>query len=112
MEESEASRAQQKTGQVRLPGVTGNTPAPTVVNNNGAALAPVSVKVKGDQGTLLSSRQAMLATTNFVYEGGDQRSPLAAALAYDEMQSMRSSNRRTTFANLWDVCLTVFLYCS
>ena len=29
MEESEASRAQQRAGQVRLPGVAGNTPAPT-----------------------------------------------------------------------------------
>ena len=36
VEKSGASRAQQQTGQVRLPGVTGNTstPAPTAVNNN------------------------------------------------------------------------------
>ena len=38
MEGSGASRAQQQIGQVRLPGVTGNTPAPTPGNNNGAAL--------------------------------------------------------------------------
>ena len=53
MEESRASRAQQPTAQVRLlPGVTGNTPAPTAVNNSGAALASVSVKFMGGQDTL------------------------------------------------------------
>ena len=52
MEESRASRAPPQTGQVRLPSVTGNTPAPTAaVNNNGAALASVSVNVMGGQGT-------------------------------------------------------------
>ena len=71
MEESGASRrAQQQTGQVRLPGVTGILPAPTAVNNDGSALASVSVNVMGGQGTLPSSRQAMAATTSsFVYEG-------------------------------------------
>ena len=67
---SGASRAQQQTGQVRLPGVTGNTSASTAVNNYGVALASVSVNVMGGQGTLPSSSQAMTATTsNFVYEG-------------------------------------------
>ena len=70
MEESGASRAQQQTGQVRLPGVTGNIPAPTAVNNDGAALTSFSVNVMGGQGTLPSSRQAMADTiSNFVYEG-------------------------------------------
>ena len=70
MDESGASCAQQQTGRVRLPGVTGTTPAPTDVNNNGAALASASVYVMGGaRDTLLSSRQAMAATTsNFVYE--------------------------------------------
>ena len=58
------------TGQIRLPGVTGNTQAPTAVNNNGATLASTSVNVMGGQGTLPSSTRAMAATTsNFVYEG-------------------------------------------
>ena len=35
MEEGGASRAQHQTGQVRLPGVTGNTPAPTAVGLSG-----------------------------------------------------------------------------
>ena len=35
------------------------TPAPTAVNNNGAALASVSVNVIGGQGTLPYSKQAM-----------------------------------------------------
>ena len=53
-----------------LPGVTGNTPAPTAVNNNGTALASISVNVIGGQGTLPSSRQTVTATTsNFVNEG-------------------------------------------
>ena len=72
MEESGASRAQQQTVQVRLPGVTGNTPAPTAVNNNtgGAALASVSVNVMVGQDTQPSSSQAMAATiSNFVDEG-------------------------------------------
>ena len=70
MEESGASRAQQQTDQVRLPGVTGNAPAPTAVNNDGAALTPISVNVMRGQGPMLFSRQAMAATTsNFVYEG-------------------------------------------
>ena len=62
MEESRASLAQQQTGQVRLPGVTGNTPAPTavrlpgvtgnttaptIVNNNGAALGFVGRYIAG-----------------------------------------------------------------
>ena len=51
--------------------MTGNTPAPTAaVNNNGAALASVSVNVMRGQGILPSSRQAMAVTTSyFVYEG-------------------------------------------
>ena len=49
MEKNGASRAQQETGQIRLPGVTGNTPAPTAGNNIGAALASVSVNVIGGQ---------------------------------------------------------------
>ena len=66
-----ASRAQQQTGSVRVPGMTVNTPAPTAVNNNGAALASVSMKVMGEQGTLPYSRQAMAATTsNYVNEQG------------------------------------------
>ena len=70
MEESGASRAQQQTCQIRLPGVIGNTPAPTAVNNNGAALASVSVNVMGGQGAISSSRQTMAATiSNFAYEG-------------------------------------------
>ena len=72
MEESRASRAPPQTGQVRLPSVTGNTPAPTAVNNNGAALASVSVNVVGGQRTMPSSSQAMAATTSyyyFVYKG-------------------------------------------
>ena len=52
MEVNGAPLAQQQTGQVRLPGVTGNNPAPTAVNNNGADLASVSVNVMGGQGTL------------------------------------------------------------
>ena len=54
-----------------MPGLTGNTPAPTAaVNNNGAVLASVSVNVMRGQGTLPSSRQAMAATTSyFVYAG-------------------------------------------
>ena len=59
MEKNGASRAQQQTGQIRLPGVTGNTPAPTAGNNIGAALPSVSLNVIGGQGTLPSSRQAM-----------------------------------------------------
>ena len=70
MEESGALRAQQQTGQVGLPGVTGNILAPTASNNNGAALASASVNVMGAQDTLPSSSQATAATTrNFVYEG-------------------------------------------
>ena len=70
MEESGASRAQQQTCQVRLPGVTGNTPAPTAVNNNAAALAAVSVNVMKGQSTMPSSSHVMAATTsNFVHEG-------------------------------------------
>ena len=38
--ENGASRAQQHTGQVRLPGITANTPAPTAVNNNGEWCCP------------------------------------------------------------------------
>ena len=38
--ENGASRAQQHTGQVRLPGITANTPAPTAVNNNGESCCP------------------------------------------------------------------------
>ena len=69
MKESGASRAQQ-TCHVRLSGVTGNTPPPIAVNNNGAALASASVNVMGGQDTLPSSSQAMATTTsNFVYEG-------------------------------------------
>ena len=55
--------AQQQTGQVRLPGVTGNTntPAPTTVNNDSsAALVSASMNVVGGQGTLTSSSHAML----------------------------------------------------
>ena len=67
--ESGASHAQQQTGQVRLPGVTGNTPVPSAVNNNGAALASTSVNVAGRQDSQSSSSQAMAATTsNFVHE--------------------------------------------
>ena len=69
--------------------MTGNTPAPTAVNTNRATLASVAVNIMGGQGILPSSKQAMAATSNFVYEGGDQRSPMydmAAALAYDERQ--------------------------
>ena len=70
MKDRGASRAQQQTGQVRLPGVTGNIPASTAVNNDGVALASVSVNDIEGQGTLPSSRHAMVATTsNFVYEG-------------------------------------------
>ena len=69
MEKNGASRAQQQTGQIRLPGVTGNTPAPIAGNNFGAALASVSLNVIGGQGTLPSSRQAMATTTSrSVYE--------------------------------------------
>ena len=69
MEESGASCAQPQTCQVRLPRVTGNTPAPTAVKNNSAALAPVSVNIIGGQGTMPPSRQAMAATTKyFVYK--------------------------------------------
>ena len=118
MEESGASHAQQQTGNVRLPGVTGNTPASTAVrvpgvtgntpaptavrlpgvtgnttaptttttvNNNGAdALRSVSVNVMGGRGTLISSKQATPATTNFARESRDTRSPMAAALAFDQ----------------------------
>ena len=52
--------------------MAGNSPAPNAVNDNGAALAfaSESVNVKRGRGTLLSSSQAMAATTNnFVYEG-------------------------------------------
>ena len=51
VEESGASHAEQQTGQVRLPGVTGNTPAPNAANNNGAALATASRNVMGGQAT-------------------------------------------------------------
>ena len=69
MEKNGASRAQQQTGQIRLPGVTGNTPAPTAGNNIGAALPSVSLNVIGGQGNLPSSRQAMATTTSSsVYE--------------------------------------------
>ena len=47
-EESEASRAQQQTGKVRLPGVTGNTQAPTVVGLPGVTEntpAPTTVRL-------------------------------------------------------------------
>ena len=72
MEESGALRAQQHARRVWLPGVTGNTPAPTVVNKNGSALASDSVNVMGGQGTIPSPRQAMAATTSyFVYEGAN-----------------------------------------
>ena len=47
VEESGRSRTQQQAGQVRLPGVTRNTPAPAAVNNNGAAQA-FSVNVIGE----------------------------------------------------------------
>ena len=70
MEESRASRAQLQTGQVRLPDVTANIPAPTAVNNNCATLAYVWADVMGGQGSLPSSKQAMATTTgNFAYEG-------------------------------------------
>ena len=48
MEESEASRAQQQTGKVRLPGVTGNTQAPTAVrlpDVTGNTPAPTTVRL-------------------------------------------------------------------
>ena len=53
--------------------MTGNISAPTAaVNNNGAALASVSVNIVEGQDPLPSSRQAMAATTcNFVYEGAN-----------------------------------------
>ena len=71
MEESRASRAPSQTGQVRLSSVAGNTPALTAVNNNGAALASVSMNVMRGQGTVPPTSQAMAATTSyyFVYEG-------------------------------------------
>ena len=70
MEGGGASRAQQQTDHVRLRGVTGNTPLPTAVNSNSAALAFVSVHAMGGQDTLPSSRQAMTATTsNFAFKG-------------------------------------------
>ena len=50
MKKSGASRAQPQTGQVRLPRVTGNTPAPTAVNNNDVSLASVSITFMGVQG--------------------------------------------------------------
>ena len=70
VEESGATPAKQQTGQVRLPGVTGNTPAPTAaVKYYSAALASASANVIGGQGTLPSSSQAMAVTTsNFVCE--------------------------------------------
>ena len=61
MEESGASRAQQQTCLSRLPSVTETIPALTVVNNNCATLASVSVDVMGGQGIMSSSRQAMAA---------------------------------------------------
>ena len=38
------------------------------------------------RGTLISSKQAMPATSNFARETGDTRSPMAVALAFDERQ--------------------------
>ena len=50
--------------------MTGNTPAPTAVNNYDAALASILMNAIRGQDTLLSSREAMAATTsNSVYEG-------------------------------------------
>ena len=70
MEESGASRAQQQIGQIRFPGATGTTPAPTAVNNYGTALASVSVNVMGGGRPSAIFWQGMAATTsNFVYEG-------------------------------------------
>ena len=40
----------------------------------------------GGRGTLISSKQAMPATTSFARESGDTRSPMAMALAFDERQ--------------------------
>ena len=68
MEKSGASCAQQQTASVRLLSVTGNIPAPTAVNKNGAALTSVAVNFMGGQGTLSSSRQAVPVTTNVVHE--------------------------------------------
>ena len=48
MEESGGSRAQQQTGKVRLPGVTGSTPAPTVARLPGVTgntPAPTTVRL-------------------------------------------------------------------
>ena len=53
IEESGASRAQQQTGKVRLPGVTGNTPAPTVARLPGVTgntPAPTAVRLPGVTG--------------------------------------------------------------
>ena len=72
--------------------MTGNTPAPTPVNNNGAALASVSVNVLGGQGTLPSSRQAMAAiTSNLVDESASiAQEHIERDAAYDFSLSTRS----------------------
>ena len=64
--ENGALRAQQQTGQVRLPGVTRNTPAATAVNNTSAALASVSANVSYG-----GKRHSLPSSSNyyFVFEG-------------------------------------------
>ena len=52
--------------------MTGNTPAPTAVNNNCAALASVSVNVMNEgtrHSAILQAGHGRHTTSNFVYEG-------------------------------------------
>ena len=63
--ETGALRAQQQTGQVRLPGVTGNNPAAAAVNNTGVALASVSSNVSWRDKALSAILQQQLTTTLF-----------------------------------------------
>ena len=108
---SSSRASKEQTCQVRLPGVTGKSPAPTAVNNNGAALASVSVNVMGGQGTMPSSRQAMAATSsNFVYEGSSiaqehtERDAAVKVLRLHMSAACRAPSLRCR-----DVCLTVLL---
>ena len=107
MEENGAPRAQQQTGQVWLPGITVNTPAPTAaINDNGAALASVSVNVMGGQGTLPYSRQAIAATTsNFVYQGASIAQEHVKELQLPYVGGMQSTG--STVQRCMSPCLTV-----
>ena len=112
VEESGASRAQQQIGQIRFPGVTENTPAPIAVNNDGTALASVSVNFMGGQGPLSSSRESMAATTsNFVYEGASiaqehvEREAVVKVLQLHHVGGMQSTG--STVRGCLSPCLPV-----